>query len=95
MSRSMLDPQVAKLLAWVDKAGGPSYPEIGAAAARRHYEQVAATLDVAPAAMHAVDDLAVALPGRTLRVYAYQNQRDANLFRAEWVEVEGRRVELR
>ena len=34
-------------------------------------------------------------PGRTLRVYAYQNQRDANLFRAEWVEVEGRRVELR
>jgi hypothetical protein len=34
-------------------------------------------------------------PGRVVRVYAYQNTRDAALFRAEWVEVNGRRVELR
>jgi acetyl esterase len=67
----VLDPQVAKLLAWVEKAGGPSYPEIGAPAAREHYERVAATLDIAPAPMHAVDDLPVALPGRTLRVRHY------------------------
>ncbi len=66
-----LDPQVAKLLAWVAKAGGPSYPEIGAAAARAHYASVAGTLDIAPAPMHAIDDLPVALPGRTLRVRHY------------------------
>jgi hypothetical protein len=34
-------------------------------------------------------------PGRTIRVYAYQNRADARLFRAEWVEVNGRRIELR
>jgi acetyl esterase len=68
----MLDPQVAKLLAWVEKAAGPSYADIGAAAARAHYERIAATLDIAPADLHAVEDLAVALPGRTLRVRHYQ-----------------------
>jgi acetyl esterase len=67
----MLDPQVEKLLAWAHKAGGPSYPEIGAAAARAHYERIAGTLDIAPAPMHSVDDLQVALPGRTLRVRHY------------------------
>lgn len=66
-----LDPQVAKLLAWVEKAGGPDYRELGAAAARAHYASIAGTLDIAPAPMHAVDDLAVALPGRTLRVRHY------------------------
>ena len=34
-------------------------------------------------------------PGKTVRVYAYQNTSDPTLFRAEWVEVDGRRVELR
>lgn len=38
------------------------------------------------------DDIA---PGKTVRVYAYQNTNDAKLHRAEWVEVGGRRVELR
>jgi hypothetical protein len=38
------------------------------------------------------DDVAA---GRTVRVYAYQNTTNARLFRAEWVEVGGRRVELR
>lgn len=33
--------------------------------------------------------------GKSIRVYAYQNTTDAQLFRAEWVEVAGRRVELR
>jgi hypothetical protein len=34
-------------------------------------------------------------PGKVVRVLAYENTRDATLFRAEWVEVAGRRVELR
>lgn len=34
-------------------------------------------------------------PGKTIRVYAYQNTTDARLYRAEWVEVAGRRMELR
>ena len=71
MTGRTLDPQVARLLGWVEKAAGPSYPEIGAAAARAHYASVAGTLDIAPAPMHAVEDLAVALPGRTLRVRHY------------------------
>jgi acetyl esterase len=66
-----LDPQVAKLLAWVDRAGAPSYRDLGAAAARAHYASVAGTLDIAPTPMHAVDDLAVQLAGRTLRVRHY------------------------
>jgi hypothetical protein len=34
-------------------------------------------------------------PGRTVRVHAYQNASNARLFRAEWMEIEGRRVQLR
>jgi hypothetical protein len=34
-------------------------------------------------------------PGRSLRVYAYQNTGNPQVYRAEWVEVDGRRVELR
>jgi hypothetical protein len=34
-------------------------------------------------------------PGKTIRVYAYQNLTDAKLYRAEWVEVGGKRIELR
>ena len=68
---SSLDPQVAALLAWVEKAGGPSYVALGAAAARAHYERVAPVLDVAPAPLARVEDLALALPGRTLRVRHY------------------------
>jgi acetyl esterase len=67
----MLDPQVDKLLAWVAKAGGPTYAQMGAQAARDHYEKIAGALDIAPAPMHAVEDLRVALPGRTLRVRHY------------------------
>jgi acetyl esterase len=66
-----LDAQVAQLLAWVARAGGPSYPELGAAAARAHYERVATTLDIAPAGLASVEELQVALPGRTLRVRHY------------------------
>ncbi|WP_439574544.1 DUF6152 family protein [Phreatobacter sp.] len=33
--------------------------------------------------------------GKTVRVYAYQNRGNPQVFRAEWVEVEGRRVQLR
>jgi hypothetical protein len=34
-------------------------------------------------------------PGKTVRVYAYQNRGNSKVFRAEWVEVSGRRVQLR
>jgi hypothetical protein len=34
-------------------------------------------------------------PGRVVRVYAYANVTNPALFRAEWVEIGGRRVELR
>lgn len=55
------------------------------------------TIELAPVSRMQARGLTEAdiAPGRTLRVYAYQNQRDASLFRAEWVEVQGRRVELR
>lgn len=33
--------------------------------------------------------------GQVLRVHAYENVNDPGVFRAEWVEVAGRRVELR
>jgi acetyl esterase len=67
----MLDPQVRKLLGWVARVSGPSYVDMGARAAREHYERIANTLDIAPAPLFAVDDLAVALDGRTLRVRHY------------------------
>lgn len=40
----------------------------------------------------AADDIAA---GRTVRVYAYQNRGNPKVYRAEWVEVGGKRVELR
>jgi hypothetical protein len=40
----------------------------------------------------AADDIAA---GKTVRVYAYQNRGNPRVYRAEWVEAGGRRVELR
>lgn len=34
-------------------------------------------------------------PGKTVRVFAYQNRGNPSVYRAEWIEVEGKRVELR
>jgi hypothetical protein len=34
-------------------------------------------------------------PGKSLRVYAYQNVGNPSVYRAEWVEVAGKRIELR
>lgn len=34
-------------------------------------------------------------PGRTVRLFGYQNTQTATLYRAEWIEIAGRRVELR
>ncbi|MCB4821942.1 DUF6152 family protein [Roseicella aerolata] len=34
-------------------------------------------------------------PGRVVRVHAYESTGNPRLFRAEWIEVEGRRIELR
>lgn len=33
--------------------------------------------------------------GRTVRLYGYRNTRTPTLYRAEWIEVSGRRIELR
>jgi acetyl esterase len=66
-----LDPQVAQILAWAQRMRSPSYPEMGAARAREHYAKASATLDIVPPALHAVDDLEVALPGRALRMRQY------------------------
>ncbi len=68
---TLLDPQVAKLLAMAAKSGAPSYLAIGAQAARAHYERIATILDIPARPLHAVDDLALGLPGRTLRVRHY------------------------
>lgn len=40
----------------------------------------------------AADDIAA---GKTVRVYAYQNRGNPKVYRAEWVEAGGKRVELR
>lgn len=66
-----LDLQVAQILAWAQRMRSPSYPEMGAARAREHYAKASATLDIVPPALHAVDDLEVALPGRALRMRQY------------------------
>jgi hypothetical protein len=34
-------------------------------------------------------------PGRTVRLFGYRNTATPTLYRAEWIEVAGRRVELR
>lgn len=34
-------------------------------------------------------------PGRQVRLFGYRNVQNATLYRAEWIEVAGRRVELR
>lgn len=55
------------------------------------------TIELAPVSRLQARGLAEAdiAPGKTLRVYAYQNIQTPTLYRAEWVEVDGRRVELR
>ena len=66
-----LDPQVEKILYWAQRAKSPPFPEIGAVQARELYARSSATLDIVALPLHAVDDLALALPGRTLRVRQY------------------------
>jgi len=34
-------------------------------------------------------------PGKTVRLYGYQNNGVPTLYRAEWIEIAGRRIELR
>jgi acetyl esterase len=66
-----LDPQVEKILYWAQRASAPPYPELGAQLARAAYAKAVATLDVAPVPLHDVQDLRVALPGRSLTVRQY------------------------
>jgi acetyl esterase len=67
----MIDPQVAKILAWAERARAPSYPVLGVAQAREHYARAVLTLDVSPRPMHEVHDHPVRLPGRTITVRQY------------------------
>ena len=66
-----LDPQVEKILLWAQRARAPEYYDIGAQAARKHYERAVATLDIAPAPLHEVFDFDLPLPRRSLRVRQY------------------------
>lgn len=55
------------------------------------------TIELAPTSRMQARGLAEAdvAAGKTVRVYAYQNRGNPKVYRAEWVEVAGRRVELR
>jgi acetyl esterase len=66
-----LDPQVEKILLWASRANSPSFPAIGAEAARAHYERVAGTLDIVTPELHEVRDFGLELTGRKLRVRQY------------------------
>ncbi len=66
-----LDPQVEKILQWAARARAPAWHEMGAQAAREHYERVAGTLDIVAPELHSVRDFEVELPGRSLPVRQY------------------------
>jgi len=55
------------------------------------------TIELAPTSRMQARGLAEAdvAAGKTVRVYAYQNRGNPKVYRAEWVEIAGRRVELR
>ncbi len=55
------------------------------------------TIELAPVHRMTARGLAEAdiAPGKSLRVYAYQNIGNPTVYRAEWVEVAGKRIELR
>lgn len=55
------------------------------------------TFELAPVGRMQARGLAEAdiAPGRTVRLFGYQNTQTATLYRAEWIEIAGRRVELR
>ncbi|HRO59940.1 MAG TPA: alpha/beta hydrolase [Burkholderiaceae bacterium] len=66
-----LDPQVEKILLWASRSNAPEYFDIGAQAARAHYEKVAGVLDIVAPPLHEVHDFEMPLAGRTLRVRQY------------------------
>ncbi|MBK1661484.1 DUF6152 family protein [Paracraurococcus ruber] len=55
------------------------------------------TIELAPTSRMEARGLSAAdiAPGRVVRVHAYEATNNPRLFRAEWIEIEGRRVELR
>lgn len=55
------------------------------------------TIELAPTSRMEARGLSAAdiAPGRVVRVYAYESTATPRVYRAEWIEVEGRRVELR
>jgi hypothetical protein len=60
-------------------------------------ERAELTIELAPVFRMEARGLAPAdiAPGRVVRIMAYENSTNPRLFRAEWIEVDGRRVELR
>lgn len=55
------------------------------------------TFELAPVARMEARGLAAAdiAPGKSVRLYGYQNNGVPALYRAEWIEIAGRRIELR
>jgi len=55
------------------------------------------TFELAPVSRMQARGLAEAdiAPGRTVRLFGYQNTQTPTLYRAEWIEIAGRRIELR
>lgn len=66
-----LDPKIAQLVEWTQRAARPTYQQMGAQEARRHYARAVLTLDLAPAPMAEVHDHEAKLAGRSLRVRQY------------------------
>jgi len=60
-------------------------------------EQVEKTIELAPTNRMTARGLTEQdiAPGRTVQVFAYQNRGNPNVYRAEWVAIGGRRIELR
>ncbi len=60
-------------------------------------DKVDLTIELAPVSRMTARGLSAAdiAPGKVVKVHAYQNLQTPTLYRAEWVEVDGRRIELR
>lgn len=55
------------------------------------------TIELAPTSRMEARGLAAAdiAPGKVVRVHAYESTANPQVYRAEWIEVDGRRVQLR
>lgn len=55
------------------------------------------TIELAPVSRMSARGLKEAdiAPGQTVRVFAYRNVNEPTLYRAEWIEIAGKRIQLR